>query len=83
MTTTETPPRTRVTIRTSHARPTQVAAALEPDNTTEMVTRISEDQVVTEINRPTAGGLRSTLDDYLVNLTVADRLTADTDDTIQ
>lgn len=70
----------QVTVRTSHERPAAVAAALQPDNTAEMATRVEAGQVVTSIERKTTGGLRSTLDDYLVNLSVADRLTVETHD---
>ena len=64
----------RATIRTSHDAPGVVAAALRPDNTDEMTTRVDDEQVVTTIERPTTGGLQSTVDDYVVNLTVADRV---------
>ena len=64
----------RATLRTTHARPEVVAAALRPDNTAEMTTDIEGDQVVTTIERETASGLRSTVDDYVVNLTVAAQL---------
>jgi len=78
--------------RTRHDRPAVVAAAVRPDNTDEMSTRVecgadgrgddhSADRddgtgvVVTTIQRDTAGGLRTTVDDYVTNLTVAQRLT--------
>jgi hypothetical protein len=60
------------TIRTTHADPERVAAALRPDNTDSMTTRVDGDAVVTHIERETTGGLHSTVDDYVVNLTVAD-----------
>ncbi|WP_254838102.1 KEOPS complex subunit Pcc1 [Natronomonas marina] len=63
------------TIRTTHDRPEVVAAALRPDNTPEMATRVEDDAVVTTIERDSAGGLRTTVDDYVSNLTVAQRLT--------
>ena len=63
----------RATIRTSHEAPGIVAAALRPDNTDEMTTRVDDEQVVTTIERPTTGGLRSTVDDYVVNCSVAER----------
>ncbi len=68
----------RATIRTEHDRPDVVAAALEPDNTDEMSTRVDGDAVVTTIERETTGGLRTTVDDYVTNVAVADRLTHDT-----
>jgi hypothetical protein len=67
----------RATIRTRHDRPDLIAAALSPDNTDEMSTRVDPDEgaVVTTIERETAGGLRTTVDDYVANLTVAQRMT--------
>jgi hypothetical protein len=49
-----------------------VAAALAPDNTASMTTRVEGPRVVTEIERGTTGGLQSSVDDYLVNVSVAD-----------
>ncbi|MFB6171353.1 MAG: KEOPS complex subunit Pcc1 [Haloarculaceae archaeon] len=71
----------RATIRTTHDRPGVVAAALRPDNTAEMTTEVAGDRVVTTIERETASGLRSTVDDYVVNLTVAAQLADDRSDT--
>jgi len=65
----------RATVRTAHDRPAVVAAALAPDNTDEMSTRVESGAVVTTIERPTTGGLRTTIDDYVANLTVAQRIT--------
>lgn len=77
----------RATIRTEHDRPEVVAAALWPDNTDEMTTRVEWDvpegsgdgdavgTVVTVIERESTAGLRSTVDDYVTNLAVANRLT--------
>ena len=59
------------TIRSDVANPDLVAAALRPDNTPEMETLVEDGQVVTTIERETTSGLRSTVDDYVVNLTVA------------
>lgn len=63
------------TIRTAVSQPEIVASALEPDNTDSMATAVerSDDQavVVTTIERDSTSGLRSTLDDYVVNLGVA------------
>ena len=68
----------RATIRTTHDDPELLARALEPDNTEEMETSVERrddgdhDAVVrTRIERETTGGLRSTVDDYVVNLDVA------------
>ncbi|WP_135819978.1 KEOPS complex subunit Pcc1 [Halostella litorea] len=64
----------RATIRTELDRPALVAAAVTPDNTSEMTTRVEGDAVVTRIERETTGGLRSTVDDYVVNVDVATRV---------
>jgi hypothetical protein len=64
----------RATLRTAHADPTAVAGAVTPDNTDQMRTRVEDGHVVTTIERPGTGGLRSTVDDYLVNLRVADSI---------
>ncbi|MFC6757656.1 MULTISPECIES: KEOPS complex subunit Pcc1 [Haloarcula] len=68
-------------LRTSHGSPTdaeRVAAAVRPDNTAEMTTRVEGETVVTEIRRDSTSGLQSTVDDYVVNLRVAAQLTTDT-----
>ena len=70
----------RATVRTTHDRPGVVAAALRPDNTAEMSTRVDGRTVVTTIERDSTGGLRTTVDDYVTNLRVAQRVT---DTTIQ
>ena len=69
----------RALLRTSHERAAVVAAALRPDNTSEMETTVesSAEQgatVVTWIDRESASGLRSTVDVYVVNLQVAQRV---------
>ncbi|WP_380677241.1 KEOPS complex subunit Pcc1 [Salinigranum sp. GCM10025319] len=67
----------RARIRTTHASAEAaavVAGAVEPDNTDSMTTRTDDATVVTTVERETTGGLHSTVDDYVVNLTVADRL---------
>ena len=64
----------RATVRTTHERPQLVAAALRPDNTDEMQTAVEGDTVVTRIERDTTGGLHSTVDDYVVNVDVAERV---------
>jgi hypothetical protein len=64
----------RVTVRTTHDRPTVIANAVAPDNTDEMDTRVEDGTVVTTIERETTGGLGSTVDDYVVNLDVASRV---------
>lgn len=82
----------RATIRTEHDHPELLAAAIIADNTDEIDTRVefaddgreSRDRggtVVTVIQRETTGGLRTTVDDYVTNLTVAQRLIDYTHDT--
>ncbi len=66
-------PGASATIRTAHDHPDLVAAAIAPDNTPEIDTRTAEGHVVTTVTREDASGLASTVDDYLVNLDVADR----------
>ncbi|WP_418280389.1 KEOPS complex subunit Pcc1 [Halorubrum sp. DTA98] len=62
------------TVRTTHADAELVAAALGPDDTDSMVTRVDGDAIECTVERETTGGLRSTVDDYVVNLQVADRV---------
>ena len=74
----------RATITTTHAdaeTATRVAAALAPDNTEEMATNTDGATVQTTIERPTTGGLAATIDDYVVNLTVATDLATQHTDT--
>lgn len=51
-----------------------VARAIRPDNLAEIETEVSDDHVETTIDRPRTGSLHATIDDYLVNLIVADAL---------
>jgi hypothetical protein len=67
----------RATVRTTHGdRDTaeRLARAVRPDNTDEMDTTVEGDALVTTIERETTGGLQSTVDDYVVNLSVAAQL---------
>ncbi|WP_430504771.1 KEOPS complex subunit Pcc1 [Haloparvum sp. PAK95] len=64
------------TVRTTHEDADLVLAALAPDNTDSMDSRVDGDTVETTIERTATGGLRSTVDDYVVNLAVADRVIA-------
>lgn len=80
----------RATLRTRHDAPAVVARAVRPDNTDAIETTVADGDaderpgadgaagghVVTRIERPTTGGLRSTVDDYVVNLRVAERVAA-------
>jgi len=76
----------RALVHTRFPDADRAAAAVRPDNTTDLTTRVEDGAVVTSIERESTSGLRATLDDYLVNLSVArsidertDRPTADTD----
>ncbi|QCC48939.1 hypothetical protein DV707_10330 [Halobellus limi] len=51
-----------------------MAAAIRPDNTDAMETTVEGDTLSTRISRETVGGLQSTVDDTVVNLTVADAI---------
>jgi hypothetical protein len=71
-------------IRTTHADATAaavVAEAVAPDNTESMSTRVEGATVETTVERDTTGGLHSSVDDYVVNVTVADRLVGSAADT--
>ncbi|MFB6311668.1 MAG: KEOPS complex subunit Pcc1 [Salinirussus sp.] len=72
-------------IRTEHGDSTtakRIADAVRPDNTEEMSTTVEGSTVETTIERQTTGGLRSTADDYVVNVRVAAQLaTNETHDT--
>lgn len=61
-------------VRTTHVDADRVAAALGPDNTDSMAMRVDGDRIACTVERSTTGGLRSTVDDYVVNLQVADEL---------
>ncbi len=68
----------RAVVETTHddaERAAMVAAALVPDNTEEMETTVDGETVRTVIERESTGGLHATVDDYVVNCTVADELT--------
>ncbi|CAI49695.1 uncharacterized protein NP_3208A [Natronomonas pharaonis DSM 2160] len=65
----------RLTIRTDHDRPEVVAAAVAADNTAELSTHAEDGTVETTIERETTGGLRTTADDYVCNLIVAQQTT--------
>ena len=54
-----------------------VAAALRPDNTSEIRTGADGSTVRTRIERERTGGLQASADDYLVNLAVATTVVAD------
>ena len=62
----------RATIRTLHDDPAAVARAVRPDNTEDMRTRVRNGTLETRIDRESTGGLHTSVDDYLVNLLVAE-----------
>ena len=62
----------RARIRTEHDAAASIAAALRPDNTESVRTRVEDGAVVTDVGRESTGGLQATVDDYVVNLTVAE-----------
>jgi hypothetical protein len=64
----------RAQLRTESSNPEIVTAALVPDNTREMETQVADGTIETTVTRETTGGLRSTVDDYVVNLSVAERI---------
>jgi len=72
------PGRARAVVRVRVDDPATVAAALAPDDTPEVTTGVDGDHVVARIERPDAGGLRGTADDYVRNLQVATQLPNDT-----
>ncbi|KTG10011.1 hypothetical protein AUR64_10435 [Haloprofundus marisrubri] len=59
-------------VETTHEEAALVAAALAPDDTDSMTTDVDDNRIVTDIERETTGGLQATVDDYVVNLTVAE-----------
>jgi hypothetical protein len=72
----------RLELRTDHGdaeTARALAAALTPDNTAAMETRVEEGTLVTTVERETTGGVRATADDYVVNLRTAAQLTDDSD----
>jgi len=62
------------TVETTHDDAATIAAAIAPDNTSEMETTVDGDRVRTRIERETTSGLQSTVDDYVVNVDVAQRV---------
>lgn len=62
------------TVHADSAAATAVARAVRPDNTDAMDTTTDGDVVHTTIERETTGGLSSSVDDYVVNVDVAQQL---------
>jgi len=65
---------TVIKLETEHDDPQAVAAAVSPDNTEEMETRVKDGKVVTRIEREDVESAGATADDYVRNLIVADEL---------
>lgn len=61
----------RVDLGASADDPDIVARAVAPDDTAQMTSRLDGPILETRIERASVGGLRSTVDDYVVNLRVA------------
>ncbi|MFC6825986.1 KEOPS complex subunit Pcc1 [Halopelagius fulvigenes] len=59
-------------LRTTHDAADAVAESLRPDNTDSIRMVVEGDTLTTTVERETTGGLQSTVDDAVVNLTVAD-----------
>lgn len=62
------------TVHADAAAAAVVAQAVRPDNTEAMDTDTNGDAVTTTIERETTGGLSSSVDDYVVNVDVAQQL---------
>jgi hypothetical protein len=60
------------TITTRHENAPCVAAALSPDNLRSMETRAEDDRVVTDITGTQLRSVIASVDDYLMNLAVAE-----------
>ena len=62
------------TIRTKSEDAEILASSVRPDNTPEIDTQVDDNRIITTIERETTGGLRTTIDDYVVNLAVAQEI---------
>ncbi|MDD1716135.1 MAG: hypothetical protein LUQ01_03960 [Methanolinea sp.] len=61
-------------IRTRHREPANVAAALRPDNLSSMRTQPEGDVVVCAIRGSSLRSVIASVDDYLMNLAVAEEI---------
>lgn len=61
-------------ITTNHRHPCDVAGALRPDNLNTMTTMVQCSQVVTEIEGSQLRSVIASVDDYLMNLAVAEEV---------
>ena len=64
----------RIDLAGTNADPRTVAEALEPDDTAEMTSQLDGEVLETHVERGSVGGLRSMIDDHIVNLGVALRV---------
>jgi hypothetical protein len=64
----------RGTIVTRHTRPACVAAAIAADNLTSMKTTAGEGCVVTEVEGTRLRSVTASVDDYLMNLAIAEEI---------
>ncbi|HMK16456.1 MAG TPA: KEOPS complex subunit Pcc1 [Methanomicrobiales archaeon] len=60
------------TITTAHRNPARVAGALAPDNLASMRTRQGKGVVATEIDGTNLRSIIASVDDYLMNLAIAE-----------
>ncbi|MEN6609953.1 MAG: KEOPS complex subunit Pcc1 [Methanoregulaceae archaeon] len=60
------------TIRTRHRMPACIAASLAPDNLSSMETRAADGCVETRITGTSVRSVIASVDDYLMNLTLAE-----------
>lgn len=61
-------------IITTHKNPHVIADAIKPDNTINMSTVCENESVITEFRLDEIGTLIATVDDYLLNLKIAEEM---------
>ncbi|MCQ8893599.1 MAG: KEOPS complex subunit Pcc1 [Methanolinea sp.] len=61
-------------ICTVHSRPECIAASLSPDNLQNMHTRAGKGCVITDVEGTSLRSLIASVDDYLMNLAIAEEL---------
>jgi hypothetical protein len=66
------------TITTVHDRPDCVAEAIRPDNLRSMATHATGDAVITTIRGESIRSVIASVDDYLMNLAIAEELCPET-----
>ncbi len=64
-------------IVTTHKRCHVIMDAIRPDNTQNMITTCKNGEIITEFVIDGIGTLIATMDDYLLNLKIADEITSD------